>query len=158
MAIRYLARVIALTLVSVLAAGCGSDDSSRSVSEPDRVKRVFDDWQHAFGTGDGVATCTRLTEAGRGELLRYRRVSGYIDRSATCEEVVEQIVQAAEKAGVEQQPAKAISARVEGNRAVVQVIDGGRPPRPVRMVKQRGRWMFPTAGLGSLAGDTNDGS
>jgi hypothetical protein len=79
-------------------------------------------------------------------------VSGYIGRDATCEQVVEQIVQATEKAEIKQQPAKAISIRIDGDQAIAQVVDGGRPPRPVRIVKQDGRWMFPSAGFGSLVG------
>jgi hypothetical protein len=155
------ARAVVLMPILVLAvagmAGCGSGDSAGSTSEEDRVKQVFDDWQHAFGTGDGQATCSRLTLSGRRELLEYRRISGYIDRDATCEEVVRQIVEATDRNGVVQQPAKAISARVDGDRAVAQVVDGGRPPRPVLMVKRGGRWMFPTAGFGSLVGGEDDG-
>ena len=84
-------------------------------------------------------------------MLRYARVAaGNIDDDASCEEVIHQTVEFSDKAGVKQQPSKAISARIRGNRAVIKVVDDGRPPVRGLVVKEDGEWKLPTAGFASL--------
>lgn len=154
---RTVAPALALVLSLSIAVGCGSDDSSGSASEEDRVKQIFDDWQDDFTTGKGEETCARLTKSGRDELLAYRDAAGSIDPDATCPEIVSAIIRATDKAGVKQQPAKAVSVRVDGDKAVAQVSDAGRPPVPVRLVKEDGKWKLPSAGFGPLTGGTDGG-
>jgi hypothetical protein len=144
---------LALALVLSAAPGCGSDDSGGSGTEEERIKEVFAQWQEDFTTGKGPETCARLTDSGRKELLAYRDVAGYIDRDATCAEVVSSIIEGTEDAGVEQKPAKVLSAKVSGNTAIAQVSDAGRPAVPVRLIKQNGEWKLPSAGFGPLIGN-----
>lgn len=149
---------LALTLTLTFATGCGSDESSGSGSggsadsgsEEQRIKDVFAQWQEDFTTGKGEETCARLTESGQKELLAYRDVAGNIPADADCAEVVSSIIKNTEEAGVVQQPAKVVSAKIDGNKAVAQVSDAGRPPVPVRLVKVDGEWMLPSAGFGPL--------
>lgn len=158
---RYLTRAMTAASVVALAlsaaSGCGSDDSAGSAGEEDRIKQMFNDWQDDFAAGNGEATCAKLTKSGRDELLRYRDVSGYIDRTASCEQTVRAIVAQTDEAGVKQQPARALSVRINGNKAVAQVSDAGRPAVPVRLVKQNGEWKLPSAGFGPVAGDKDGG-
>ena len=151
--VRTAVPALALALLLSAAPGCGSEDSGGSGSEEQRIKEVFAQWQEDFTTGKGPETCARLTESGRKELLAYRDVSGYIDRDATCAEVVSSIIKGTDEAGVEQQPAKVLSAKVNGNTAIAQVSDAGRPAVPVRLVKQGGEWKRPSAGFGPLVND-----
>lgn len=142
-----------LGLGLVLSIASCSSDSESSGSEEEQVIQMYNEWQLSFAEGDGDATCSKLSESGRNEVLRYRRVASQIDRDASCEEVIHQTVEATDKAGVEQQPSKAISARIHGNRAVLQVIHNGRPPVPGHVVKEDGEWKLPTAGFASLMGE-----
>lgn len=148
---------LALALLLSVAPGCGSDDSGGAGSEEDRIKEVFAQWQEDFTTGNGDATCARLTASGRNELLAYRDVAGNIDPKATCAEVVSAIIKRTEEAGIEQQPAKVVSAKIKGNRAIAQVSDAGRPAIPVRLVKEDGEWKLPSAGFGPLVNDKGSG-
>jgi hypothetical protein len=148
--IRTVVPALALALLLSVAPGCGSDDSGGTGSEEDRIKEVFAQWQEDFTSGNGEATCARLTKSGRDEMLAYKDLSVGIDPDADCAEVVSSIVKATEKAGVEQQPAKVVSAKVDGNTAIAQVSDAGRRAVPVRLVKQDGEWKLPSAGFDSL--------
>jgi hypothetical protein len=144
-----------LVLALVLAiGGCGSDSES-SGSEEEQVMEMFNAWQISFAEGDGDATCSKLTESARDEVMRYGKMYGYGDGDGdgSCEDVVHQSVEATDKAGIEQQPSKAISARIRGNKAVIRVVDDGRPPVRGNVVKEDGEWKLPTAGFSSFLGE-----
>jgi hypothetical protein len=143
-----------LGLAVVLSiASCGSDSESAG-SEEEQVMQTFNEWQISFAEGDGDATCSKLTESGRDEAVRYGRLTARNSGGdASCEEVVHQTVELTNKAGVKQQPSKAISARIRGDRAVIQVVDDGRPPVPGHVVKEDGEWKLPTAGFASFLGE-----
>jgi hypothetical protein len=150
--VRTCTYMLGLTLV-LLMASCGSDSKSAGTEE-EQVMQMFNEWQISFAEGDGDATCSKLTESGRNEVVRYGRIAaGTGNGDASCEEVVHQTVELTDKAGVKQQPSKAISARIRGNRAVLQVVDDGRPPVPGHVVKEDGEWKLPTAGFASFLGE-----
>jgi hypothetical protein len=143
-----LASVLAVTLV--LPTGCGSDDSDGSASsEEDRIKQVFDDWQASFIAGDGDAVCSRLTASGRQEIVAAKQSAPGAGPDASCEDVVRAIVAESKEAGLEQQPSRAVSVRIDGDTATAMVSDAGRKPQPVELVKQDGEWKLPSAGFGS---------
>lgn len=143
-----LASALAVTLA--LPAGCGSDDSDGSAgSEEDRIKQVFDDWQASFIAGDGDAVCARLTASGRQEIVAAKQSAPGAGPDASCEDVVRAIVAESDKAGLEQQPSRAVSVRIDGDTATAMVSDAGRKPQPVELVRQDGEWKLPSAGFGS---------
>ncbi|HYI99595.1 MAG TPA: hypothetical protein VEX36_07975 [Thermoleophilaceae bacterium] len=158
---RFVARlIVAVAGIAValsFATGCGSDDSAGLGNEEDQIKQMFNDWQDDFAAGNGNATCAKLTRSGQQELAKYRDVSGYIDRDASCEEIVSAIVAQTQEAGVKQQPARALSVRVDGDTAVAQVSDAGRPAVPVKLVKQGDEWKLPSAGFGPVTGGKGSG-
>lgn len=140
--------VSAAALALVLTPGCGSDDSDGSArSEEDQIKQVFDDWQASFIAGDGEAVCSRLTSSGQQEILAAKGSAPGAGADATCEEVVRALVQESNEAGLEQQPSRAVSVKIDGDKATAMVSDAGRAPQPVKLVKQDGEWKLPSAGF-----------
>jgi hypothetical protein len=140
----------ALALTLALVPGCGSDDSSGSArSEEDEIKQVFDAWQASFIAGDGKAVCSRLTASGKREILAAKASLQGGGTAASCEEVVRAIVRRSDEAGLDQQPSRAVSVRIEGDTATAMVSDAGRKPQPVKFIKQDGEWKLPSAGFGS---------
>jgi hypothetical protein len=139
----------ALALLLLVAPGCGSDDSGGSASQEDQIKQIFDDWQASFIEGDGDAVCSRMTAAGRREIVAAKQSAPGAGLGASCEDVVRAIVRESNEAGLEQQPSRAVSVRIEGDEATAMVSDAGRKPQPVRFVKQGGEWKLPSAGFGS---------
>jgi hypothetical protein len=142
---------VALSALAFAAApGCGSDDDGGSAaSEEDRIKQVFDDWQASFIAGDGDAVCSRLTASGQQEIVAAKQSAPGAGPNASCEEVVRAIVKESNEAGLEQQPSRAVSVRIDGDTATAMVSDAGREPQPVKLVKQDGEWKLPSAGFGS---------
>lgn len=141
----------ALALTLALASGCGSDESDGSASggEQDEIKQIFDSWQASFIAGDGEAVCSRLTASGQREIVAAKQSAPGAGSDASCEEVVRALVRQSKEAGLEQQPSRAVSVRVDGDTATAMVSDAGRKPQPVRFVKQDGEWKLPSAGFGS---------
>lgn len=147
------AALIALLALSPTAAtGCGSDDASGS--EQDRVERVVDAWQSSIARGDGEATCSGLTAAGRKELLLVRGGVGGIPIDASCPQTVRWIRKGSRVAGLNPRPPKVVSVQVDGDRAVAQVSAGEFRPQPLRLVKQDDEWKISSPGFRSpLPGD-----
>jgi hypothetical protein len=126
---------IALVLALALASGCGSDDSESSASEEDQIKQIFNDWQASFIAGDGDAVCSRMTAAGKQEIIAAKQDAPGAGPDASCEEVVRAIVRESNKAGLKQQPSRAVSVRIDGDRHGQR----RRPQAPAGAVRQGGR-------------------
>jgi hypothetical protein len=149
-----LAASVALTLA--MAPGCGSEDDSgggsgdgSARSEEAQIKRIFDDWQARFIAGDGDAVCSRLTASAQQEIIAAKQSAPGAGPDASCPEVVRALVKESNDAGLEQNPSRAVSVRIDGDTATAMVSDGGRKPQPVKFVKVDGVWKLPTAGFGS---------
>lgn len=151
-----LARTVGIAAVVVAlctAAGCGSDDSSGSEGqgEEEQIKQEFDEWQADFIAGDGDAVCARMTKSAQDEIVQFQLTQSKA-RDMSCEDAVRAMIRTTREGGVQQQPSKAVSVKIDGDKAVAMVSDAGRPVQPVRLVKEDGKWKLPSAGLGSVGG------
>lgn len=140
---------VAMALALLVAPACGSDDSESAASQEDQIKQIFDDWQASFIAGDGDAVCSRMTAAGKREIIAAKASAPGAGPSPSCEAVVRAIIRESNEAGLKQQPSRAVSVRINGDKATAMVSDAGRKPQPVQFVKEDGEWKLPTAGFGS---------
>jgi hypothetical protein len=159
--------VLAAIAMAVGATACGSDDSDgstgqssqagkselrsddygiptpdpalRSGSNKDQIRYLLGALQSNYIVGKAAAYCSSISAAGRKQIAAVARQFGH---GSTCEDfvtVTSKLTRDA-KDQVKQKPTVLQSVRVDGNRAVAKVSDGGRPPIPMVFVKRDGRW------------------
>jgi hypothetical protein len=140
----------AVGLAAAFAIGAcgdsGSSDPDGVAASGDRaqIESVLAAVQQAYDSADGEGVCSQLSA--RGERLAGRSV---FSKAGDCAAVVEDFAQRARKAGLEQKPSRVTAVKVRGTKAVAMVSDGGRPPAPVRFVREAGSWKLASLGLGS---------
>lgn len=151
------ARVVVLTVgVGVVLAGwgCGSDPENDSVkttssraaptNDEEQIKAVLREIQEDYDAGDGEAYCRKLIEGERQEVAAFGRNFG---RGSSCVETIRTSSMIGGDKEVKQNPTILVSVRVEGERAVAEVRNGGRPPESMIFLKRGSEWKVVESGF-----------
>jgi hypothetical protein len=129
------------------ASGNGGDatrDDAVPRSDAGQIRQLLADAQLDYLEGNAEAYCARLTAAGRAQVANFGRA---YQQGDTCQEVIRKTSATAGETGLKQKPTKLLSVKVNGDIAVAQVSDGGRPPQPLRFVKHADGWKIPNPGF-----------
>jgi hypothetical protein len=141
----------AIACFALVAGGCGSsgddDDGSSQSNDEASVKATFSKIEDSFALGDGKAYCSLLTPAARAQETA-------VTRSTNCVRGIKQVARLNRSADLKQRPAKVLSVKVNGDRAVIVVRDPGRASQKAWFVKLGGQWRMDAAKLA----DTSQGS
>jgi hypothetical protein len=101
--------------------------------------------QDDFDNVDGESYCDRLTPAGIKQVETFGKSYG---AGTECVQIMNTVADNTRKAGVEQKPSVLLKVKVDGDRAVATISNGGRPPEPMVFVKHDGEWKIPDPGFG----------
>jgi hypothetical protein len=146
-----LALVLAVSVTAATACGSDNDDRPAGQQAPAndkaRIRQLIKDLQAEFLAGEADSYCSKFTATGRGEIAAVAKQFGH---GSTCEDFVTVTSKMTRDSDVEQKPTATLAVRVDGNRAVATVSDGGRAAVPMTFVKQGGEWKRPTSSLKSL--------
>jgi hypothetical protein len=114
--------LLALCAVTILWAGCGSDDE-------DGVRTALGEYVAALRAGDAQAACSRLSADELAEL----------DRAGSCEEVFSAGFELFEEEGVEIPDYEVSAVEIDGT-AATATLTSGSTEESLPLVREGGEW------------------